>query len=111
MKENDDDKEILAQDVFILGDTTFGACCVDEVIIIIIFIFIRIIFASIINVIKIIIIYSLAGNNQVLLDPRRRANRCTEEHHLEVPDPRRRGDCVRRTPRCSFDGGGGEEED
>ena len=36
MKENDDDKEILAQDVFILGDTTFGACCVDEVIIIII---------------------------------------------------------------------------
>ena len=52
MKENDDDKEILAQDVFILGDTTFGACCVDEVIIIII----RIIFASIINVIKIIIV-------------------------------------------------------
>ena len=65
----------------------------------------------VITVIKIIINYSLAGNDQVLLDPRRRPNRCTEEHHLEVPDPRRRGDCVRRTPRCSFDGAGGEEED
>ena len=65
----------------------------------------------VITVIKIIIDYSLAGNDQVLLDPRRRANRCTEEHHLEVPDPRCRGDCVRRTPRCSFDGGGGDEED
>ena len=66
---------------------------------------------NVITVIKIIINYSLAGNDQVLLDPRRRANRCTEEHHLEVSDPRCRGDCVRRTPRCSFDGGGGEEED
>ena len=41
---------------------------------------------NVITVIKIIINYSLAGNDQVLLDPRRRANRCTEEHHLEVPD-------------------------
>ena len=64
----------------------------------------------VITVIKIIINYSLAGNDQVLLDPRRRANGCTEEHHLEVPDPRRRGDCVRRTPRCSFDGGGDDDE-
>ena len=66
---------------------------------------------TVITVIKIIINYSLAGNDQVLLDPRRRANGCTEEHHLEVPDPRCRGDRLRRTPRCSFDGGGGDEED
>ena len=36
VNDYDDDKENLAQDVFILGDTTFGACCVDEVTIIII---------------------------------------------------------------------------
>ena len=31
VNDYDDDKENLVQDVFILGDTTFGACCVDEV--------------------------------------------------------------------------------
>ena len=36
VNDYDDDKENLVQDVFILGDTTFGACCVDEVTIIII---------------------------------------------------------------------------
>ena len=34
VNDYDDDKENLVQDVFILGDTTFGACCVDEVTII-----------------------------------------------------------------------------